>query len=193
MDIRNKIVSYIIDEYFDGSVEATAKATEFSTNQIADWVSGDLCPQKQTVEYLIHTVFVPEFKVIVEFGVFDSSKKMLPQLRTLLKGHEERAGVYAFYDSMANLLYVGKATKLLTECYSAIRRDVDIAFPSGIKNKPSFRYDIVKYVSAYDVGESEWVDLPNHVESLILRISKPPLNKQIGHLEAVAHVSPDES
>jgi hypothetical protein len=189
MDIRNTIVKYLVDEYCEGSVK---KAAGYSENQIGDWLSGARCPQKQTIEFIIHTIFVPEFKVIVEFGELNSTEPLLTQIRNLLSGHEERPGIFAFYDSMANLLYVGKATNLLNECYSAIRRDVDIQFPSGVKNRPSLRYDIVKYISAYDVGDSIWVDLPRHVESLVLRISKPPLNKQIGYLETM-HVQPSES
>lgn len=183
MDIRNKVVKYIIDEYYNGDVEIASNIAGFTRDQVLSWINGDIIPQKQTVSYLIHSVFVPEFKVIVEFGEFDGLRPILTQLRVMLKGHENRAGIYAFYDSMANLLYVGKATKLLDECYSAIRREVHVPFPSGIKNKPDMRYQIVKYISAYYVGDSDWVDFPKHVESLLLRISKPPLNKQIGYLE----------
>jgi hypothetical protein len=192
MDIRNSIVKYLVDERCEGNVEKAADLIGCSDKQISDWLNGAICPQKQTIEYIIHKLFVPEFKVIVEFGKFDPTKPVLPQLRNLLIGHEERSGIFAFYDSMANLLYVGKATNLLNECYSAIRRNVDIQFPSGVKNKPSFRYEIVKYISAYDVGASDWVDLPRHVESLVLRISKPPLNKQIGYLEELC-VQPTDS
>jgi hypothetical protein len=110
----------------------------------------------------------------------------------LLSGHETHSGIYAFYDGMANLLYVGKAPSLLDECYQTIRRDVPVKFPAGIKKKPEKRYEVVKYLSAYDVGASNWVDYPKHVESLILRISKPILNKQIGFLEK-AYSEPTES
>jgi len=185
-------VKYLIEEYWQGDLKKVCEVTGYSITQLSDWIGGERCPQKVTIEYLMHTALVPEFKVIVEFGTFDSGEKVLTQLKELFDGHEERAGVYAFYDSMANLLYVGKATNLLNECYSAIRREVDVPFPSGIKTKPKYRYEIVRYISAYDVGESAWVDLPKHVESLILRISKPALNKQIGFLES-AHVQPTES
>ena len=50
----------------------------------------------------------------------------------------------------------------------------------------------MKYISAYDVGSSNWIDYPKHVESLILRISKPILNKQIGFLEK-AYIELSES
>ena len=92
---------------------------------------------------------------------------------------------------MANLVYLGKATRLLDESYAAIRGEVRIAFPAGVRDRPEYRYSIIRYISAYDVGESNWVDYPKHVESLILRISKPVLNKNIGYLER-AFVTPQE-
>lgn len=45
------------------------------------------------------------------------------------------------------------------------------------------RHQVVRYISAYDVKSSESCDYPNHVESLILRVSKPIMNKQIGTLD----------
>ena len=92
------------------------------------------------------------------------------------------------YDSIGNLVYVGKATRLLDEVYAAIRRDIHIPFPRGISNVPEKRYEIISYISAYDVGTSDWIDYPKHVESLILRISKPLLNKNIGTLEKAFQV-----
>jgi len=192
MDTRNIILKYLMDEYYEGDIEKIVNATGYSRGQINDWLNGMRCPQKQTIEYIIHMAFVPEFTVITEFKEFKSDEPVLTQLKIMLAGHTESPGIYAFYDSMANLLYIGKATKLLDECYSAIKRDVDVQFPSGVKNVPSFRYEIVKYISAYHVGKSDWVDLPKHVESLLLRISKPPLNKQIGYLER-AYTQPPES
>ncbi len=41
----------------------------------------------------------------------------------------------------------------------------------------------VRYLSAYEVRKSEAGDNARHVESLILRISKPRLNKNIGTLK----------
>ena len=183
MDNKAVVIDYLIEEYFDGDIQFASNCSGFSVDQISKWISGEVTPRKQSVNYLLHVALVPEFTIVAEFAEFDSSAKIRPQLKNIFKGHEDRSGIYAFYDSMANLLYLGKATNLLDECYSAIRRDVDINFPSGLKNKPEYRHQIVKYISAYDVGVSDWFDLPRHVESLLLRISKPPLNKQIGYLE----------
>ena len=191
MGSRNEVVRYIVNEYFDGDVSIAADKTHCSVNQLQSWIDDRRNPQKQTVEYLIHCCFTPEFKVVVEYAEFDSNAAVQTQLKEMLKGHERKPGIYAFYDSMANLLYVGKAAKLLPETVAAIRRDVHVSFPKGIK-KPARRHQIVRYVSAYDVGNSNWVDFPKHVESLILRISKPPLNKNIGFLGRVL-VPPKEA
>lgn len=179
---RNEIIRYFVNEYFEGSSQKASEASGCPVAQIEDWLEGRKTPQKNSVDYFIHCTFVPEFSIVVEFGEFDPKEQVRPQLRKLFEGHEDKAGIYAFYDSMANLLYIGKATNLLEESYAAIRRDVHVPFPAGIKNRPEFRYQIVRYVSAYDVGTSDWVDYPKHVESLILRISKPLLNKNIGIL-----------
>lgn len=192
MDERNQIIKYLIDQYLQGNIEEASNLTGYTQQQLNQWTTGERTPQRQTIDYLIHKIFVPEFKVIVEFGEIDSAGEIRSQLRSLLAGHETNSGIYAFYDGMANLLYVGKATNLLDECYQTIRRDVPVNFPAGIKKKPEKRYEVVKYISAYDVGASNWVDYPKHVESLILRISKPILNKQIGFLER-AYSEPTES
>lgn len=192
MDQRNVVLKYLVDEYFGGDLQKASESSKYSVNQLHSWVSGERVPQKVTIEYIIHGLFVPEFKVIVEFEEFDPMGEVRAQLRKMLAGHETSCGIYAFYDGMANLLYVGKATSLLDECYQTIRRDVPVQFPSGIKKKPEKRYEVIRYVSAYDVGNSNWMDYPKHVESLILRISKPILNKQIGHLEK-AFSKPEES
>ncbi|MEN5094379.1 hypothetical protein ABE458_27205 [Pseudomonas protegens] len=183
MTDRSGVLRYIIERYYSGDIETACAHTGYSSKQIEDWCSGQCQPQHITVEYFIHRAFTPEFQSVVEFAEFKQDQPVMAQLKTLFKGHEERAGIYAFYDSMANLIYLGKATNLLKEAYSAIRRDVDIQFPAGIKKKPDKRYEIVRYISAYDVGSSDWMDFPKHVESLILRISKPILNKNIGHIE----------
>lgn len=49
--------------------------------------------------------------------------------------------------------------------------------------------EVVRYISAYDVGTVDWDDFPKHVESLVLRISKPKLNTNIGTLRK-AHIQP---
>jgi len=188
---RSDILKYLVDEYFNGNPENVRNVTGYTIQQIQSWLSGERQPQKQTVEYFIHCALAPEFKVVVEFAHFKPEEDLRPQLRTALGTHESRPGIYAFYDSMAKLLYVGKAANLLEEMYQQLRQAIVIEFPRGVQKTPEKRYEVVRYVSAYDVGESDWVDYPKHVESLILRISKPPLNQRIGYLERLQTTSDD--
>ena len=193
MSDRQAVIRYLIENYYGGDPARVAAASDYTVAQINDWVSGKRTPQKFTIEYLIHCVFTPEFKIIEEFWEFEQGKPVKPQLAKMLEGHHENAGIYAFYDSSANLIYLGKAVKLLPEVYDAMNnRTVHISLPRGIKNRPEKRSEMIRYISAYDVGKSKLMDFPRHVESLMLRISKPILNKNIGNL-AVAFKSPVES
>lgn len=179
---RSDVLKYFVNEYFGGDPARTSKETDFSVTQIENWINGRTQPQRQTIEYIAHCALAPEFKVVFEFAHFFPHQPVRPQLREALAGHEDRPGIYAFYDSMANLLYVGKATSLLAEMCQALRQAISVQFPRGIGKTPEKRYEVVKYISAYDVGTFNHVDYPRHVESLILRLSKPPLNQRIGFL-----------
>ena len=178
MNERNLVFNYLLKTYYEDDAAKVADITGYSMKQIDEWISGTRQPQKDTIEYIIHRIFTPEFTVVVEYSEFNQEEPTLTQLKEMFKGHEDRAGIYAFYDSMANLLYVGKATNILNECYSAINRNVDVPFPSGIKNRPEKNRDIVRYISAYDVGNSNWLDYPKHVESLIIPIYKTHQKKK---------------
>jgi hypothetical protein len=98
-------------------------------------MEGVHAPNKSSVEYLMHRLFVPEFRIVAEFrelsytGPNDGS--LLALLRPMLLNHEERGGIYAFYDSMANLVYLGKATRPVAEVVE-IRGGVI----SGLCNEP---------------------------------------------------------
>jgi hypothetical protein len=84
---------------------------------------------------------------------------------------------------MANLIYLGKSDgRLLEECYNQLRAILNKrVFSKGAK-QPKTGLDVVRYVSAYYVRDSEFEDHAKRVEALILRISKPILNKNIGTL-----------
>jgi len=183
MNERNVIVAYIFNQSFKGNIDAMVDVTGYSDTTINGWLYGNVIPKHTTITHINSCIFTPEFKVVKEFYEIDPSRPILTQLKEMYKGHEQRSGIYAFYDSMVNLLYIGKAINLLDETYSAIRRDAEVSFPAGIKNKNIQRHQVAKYISAYDIKSIESFDYPKHVESLILRISKPRMNKQIGILE----------
>lgn len=182
---RVEVLKYFFHERYNSDKYKMSEITGYTVKQISDWIEGKTIPQKKSIDYIAICSYTPEFKVVAEFYEMDSKKSIRNQLKKMYEGHENLSGIYAFYDSMANLLYIGKAKKLFDETYHAIRRDDEIKFPSGIKNNKTKRFELVKYISAYEVKSFEFWDYPKHVESLLLRISKPPLNKQIGSLESV--------
>ena len=188
---RSEVLQSIIKNYY-GTLDKASASTGYSQARLSGWLSGKRNPQKQTIEYIIHCAVVPEFKVIAEYAQFDGKQALQTQFKAILGSHMGNPGLYAFYDALGGLLYIGKATKLMPEMISAIKRTVHIEFPKGVKVKPTSRIEVVRYVSAYDVGPVEWDDYPKHVESLLLRISKPRLNKNIGHL-ARALVAPKDA
>lgn len=192
MSTRTEVVRFIVNSKYGRDPALASAATGYSLKQIESWVGGTRIPQKKTVDYLVHCAFVPEFKVISEYAEYDVTRPLQPQLKKMLGAHTSSPGIYAFYDSIGNLIYIGKATKLQSEIGAAISRKVHIAFPKGVVNAPKKRTEIVKYISAYDVGTTKSTDFPKHVESLILRISKPLLNKNIGYLQK-AHQPPKET
>ena len=183
MNERVVTLKYILSQFFKDDIDEIVDVTGYSKSVIDAWMKGKVVPNHTTISYVISCIFTPQFTVVEEFYEIDPNQTILTQLKKMYKGHEHRSGIYAFYDSMANLLYVGKAINLLEETYSALRRDSEIHFPAGIKNKTVQRHQVVRYISAYDVKSFDDFDYPKHVESLILRISKPRMNKQIGILD----------
>ena len=188
---RNDVVRYLIHEYYGGDAGRAAKAAQFSKQQVIGWIEDKNAPQKSKLGWLIHQTFAPEFMVIAEYETIETSgsdKGIHAQLARILKGHEKASGLYAFYNSMANLIYLGKSDgHLLEECYNRLRAALNKhVFPKGAK-QPKTRRDVVRYVSAYYVRESEFVDHAKHVEALILRISKPVLNTYIGEIQKAHH------
>ena len=182
MATRSEFFDFVVREYYKSTKDA-AERTGYHEKTIEQWRNGERVPQRSTIEHFISVALVPEFKVIQEFWPFDHNAPLLTQLKAMLGEHKNDPGIYAFYDALGNLLYVGKATKLLGEINAAICRKIDVSFPKGIKSKPETRKEVVRYISAYDVGSTSFDDYPKHVESLLLRISKPPFNKNIGFLD----------
>ena len=181
-----ELVEYLAGEFFEGDFGALAERTGYYKHQVEQWAKGARKPRKVTMRWLLHSTIAPEFRVVTEFAPIsiDSDVQIRPALRSVLKAHKDSAGVYSFYDSMCNVIYVGKASSsLLTEMYQQLRGSLDIAFPKAVSHAPSKRWHVVKYVSAYEVPHVDHLDYPKHVESLVLRLSKPVGNKVLGKLE----------
>ena len=184
---KQEFIRFIFDNYFGSDDERFTAVTEYSATQLKNWISGKKSPRKETLDYILHCRFAPDFQIVCEFKELDLEAATMTQLRKFLGNYSDEPGIYAFYDCRAQLLYIGKAVKLLREVHAALHGRADLVkFPSGIPNKTRKRWELVSYVSAYSVPSASHRDHPKHVESLMLRISKPPLNKQIGTLTKVA-------
>jgi hypothetical protein len=187
VDNRTIVVDWILREVYDNNLKRACQQTGFSVKQLTDWRDGIHIPYKSNVRRLMHHFFEPDFTVIAEFKPIEHDgtlKGVHGQLSAILKGFHKDSGVYAFYDSSGSLLYLGKADgRLLEETYTQIKGTVPKgALPKGV-SPPENRLSMVRYVSAYRVNESEFEDYAKHVEALILRIHKPPLNTKSGNLE----------
>lgn len=183
------LVDYLVREHFHGDSGEFARHTGYSKQQIEYWRAGSKKPQKSTLRWLLSATIAPEFRVAVEFEPIDivGRNEISKVLREALNGHEKNTGVYAFYDSMCNVLYVGKAsTGFGQEMYQQLRAPLGIGFPRAVTNAPSERWMAVKYISAYEIPKVDHLDYPKHVESLVLRLSKPVGNKVLGTLKRSA-------
>lgn len=190
---ESQMLQYIVNEYYGGDSGALAKRSGYSKQQIDQWHSGKTKPQKATLRWLLSTTIAPEFKVVCEFGcvAFNTQGDVKSELKRVLNGQGEKVGVYAFYDSMCNLIYLGKAsTNIMEEMYQQLIKPLGLAFPKAVKQAPSQRWEATRYVSAYEIPHVDHLDYPKHVEALFLRLAKPIGNKVLGSL-AVA-VAPKE-
>jgi len=184
---NNEVVRFLIEAYFDGDSGKAATEAGFSKQQVEWWLNDEKKPQKNIVRRLMHAALATEFRVIVEYEAIDyptGKPGLRGRLKELLKNHEEANGLYAFYDSMASLVYLGKSNgNLLGEVYQQMNAAIkEPIFPKGAK-QPKKKCDVIRYLSAYEVLGSDVGDNAKHVEGLILRISKPRLNKNIGKLQ----------
>jgi hypothetical protein len=186
LNFEAELIEYLADEFFDTDLGAFAKRTGYTKQQIDLWAKGKRKPHKATIRWLIYSTIAPEFRVVTEFAPvsIQTVEEIRPSLRGVLGKHKDSAGVYSFYDSMCNVLYVGKASSsFLTEMYQQLRAPLGIVFPKAVSRAPSNRWNVVKYVSAYEVPQVDHLDYPKHVESLVLRLSKPVGNKVLGRLQ----------
>ena len=178
-----KLINYIIKEYFQGDAGKLATRSGYTKQQIDYWRMGTHKPQNASLRWLLSKTIAPEFKVVCEFFPVNFTKKgsVRSELDKAFDGHGNSIGVYAFYDSMCNLIYLGKAsTNIQNEMYQQLIRKLDIVFPKAVTKSPSERWEVTRFVSAYEVPTVDHLDYPKHVEALMLRIAKPVGNKVIG-------------
>lgn len=181
----SQLVDFLVKHYFDGNVDALADTSGYTKRQIVSWINGERTPRGSTLRYLMSKTIAPEFTVVCEYAPvqIDKASDIGGALGRVLGENHDRAGIYAFYDSMCNLLYVGKAsTGLKKEIYQQLRNSLGIKFPKALGKPPEKRWQVVSFISAYEIPYVEHLDYPKHVEALILRLSKPVGNKVLGNL-----------
>jgi hypothetical protein len=175
-------VRYILKKHFDSDVTKLSKVAEIPVQTLKQYINDEVEPNASTTEFIMHLAYTPEFSIICEFARVPLNVGTA-WIATILGGHASATGIYAFYDSMARLSYLGKAaTNLSGEIYSAMTRSYVNKMPSGINDVACQRRDVIHYMSAYRIKAFDSWDYTKHVESLILRISNPPMNKQSGTL-----------
>jgi hypothetical protein len=191
MVANNEVIRFLVQAYFDGDAGKAASEGGFSKQQVKWWLNGEKKPQMNVVRRLMHAAVATEFRVLIEYEEIDYSGDkpgLSGRLKELLRYREKASGLYAFYDSMASLIYLGKSDgNLLGEVYQQMNAAIkEPIFPKGAK-QPKKRRDVIRYLSAYEVLGSDVADNAKHVESLILRIGKPRLNKNIGKLKVTEY------
>lgn len=179
------LINFLIDEYYDGEIDLMVKRVGYSKQQVEYWSRNERKPQKATLRWLLSATIAPEFKVACEFSPVNLATKssISKELARVLGKHKSNSGIYAFYDSMCNVIYVGKASaSFRAEMYQQLRATLDIVFPKAVRHSPKERWEAVGFVSAYEIPSVEHLDYPKHVEALVLRLSKPVGNKVLGRL-----------
>ncbi|MGL1134998.1 hypothetical protein ACSIJM_05625 [Vibrio parahaemolyticus] len=74
MSDRTIVINYLLSEKFDGSAEFMSEMTGYSVNQIYKWVSGEIVPNKSTLDFIIISTYTPEFTVVKEFYEIDTGE-----------------------------------------------------------------------------------------------------------------------
>ncbi|MDR7192011.1 hypothetical protein [Luteimonas terrae] len=182
---ESQLVEYLVTNYFDGGRAEFAEHTGYYKVQVDNWIGGKNKPQKATVRHLLSSCIAPEFRVAAEFKHvdIDLASQIRPELKKALGDHTVSSGVYAFYDSMCSVVYIGKASSgFLEEMYQQLKGPLGVSLPKRVRKTPFKRWEVVRYISAYEVPFVDHLDYPKHVEALVLRLSKPIGNKILGSL-----------
>jgi len=185
VNFTSELVQYLLSEYFNGDIDLFAKHVGYGKGQLKSWKDGRTRPQSKTIRWILSSVLTPNFSAICEYSVFDckSESEISSRLGEIFGAHEPMGGIYAFYDSMCNLIYLGKASsKLRAEMYQQLRANLGVQFPNAIKLAPKKRWQATAYVSANEIPNVDHIDYPKHVEAIILRLSKPIGNKILGKI-----------
>ena len=101
-----QLVNYLVKQFFNGDVKRFAEQVEYTENQVERWRSGKQKPQKPTIQWMLSAAIAPEFRIACEFEPVNltAQTEISSVLKRALGTHAGKTGVYAFYDSMCNVI-----------------------------------------------------------------------------------------
>lgn len=97
-----ELIDFLINEYYQNDAKKFAEQVLCTGTQIQAWRDGVRRPQRSTIRLMLAQTFVPEIRVIAEFMrvKLNRAEDIAPSMHSVLKRHEDKVGVYAFYDSL---------------------------------------------------------------------------------------------
>ena len=113
------------------------------------------------------------------FLIYDE-ETIQEEIKNALDG---KKGIYAFYNSQAKLIYVGKTSNnFFTEISQQLGRDIEV-YEENFQKKKIKQGTIVNYFSAYEVKEPKLI---SDIEALIIRLTYTEnLNEKLENFSSV--------
>ena len=145
---------------FSGLAEGKfAQACGKKQANMSRYLKGLLVPGKRVLKSAVEHLYEWNVQQIQEIQPVPSNLNTLPT----------DAGIYVFYDSGGNVVYIGKATNFRGEIRQTLGRQIPVAIrlgPTLAKKKPQMK-DLVGSLSLYRIASPR---LRHNLESLLLRI-----------------------
>jgi hypothetical protein len=161
---QHKNVDFINKLYEFSEIETRrgfAKACRKHQSAMTQYLNGTATPQKKVLRSCLTNLFGWRVNVLMEM-------RLVPELKTL----PQTPGLYIFYDSAGNVLYIGKAKKLQAEVRQTLTRKIPVGIRINSKDtsvrkiKPKL-LDLTKYVSLYEIDSPM---VRHNLEVLMLRV-----------------------
>ena len=138
---------------------AFANACGKAAANMANYLSGALVPGKEVLASSLQHLYEWHVTPIMEVKPIPDNLNSLPT----------SAGIYVFYDSAGNVLYIGKAKNFRLEVRQTLGRKIPVPIrfgPQLTKSKPKIS-TLAKLLSLYEVPSPR---TRHNVEALLLRI-----------------------
>jgi len=136
-----------------------AKACGKAPANMANYLSGALVPGKRVLASSLAHLHEWNVNPIMELEPIPGNLNVLPTT----------PGIYVFYDSAGNVLYIGKATNFRLEVRQTLGRKIPVAArfgPDLTKSRPKIR-TIATFLSLYEVPSPR---ARHNIEALLIRV-----------------------